>query len=38
MTSNLLKNNEKLMTEYNFDKNNNLNLDALTLGSDKKIW
>ena len=38
MTSNLLKNNEKLMTEYNFDKNSNLNLDTLTLGSDKKIW
>ena len=38
MYNNLLKNNKKLMTEYNFDKNNNLNLDTLTLGSDKKIW
>ena len=37
MYDNLLKNNEKLVTEYNFDKNNNFNLDTLTLGSYKKI-
>lgn len=36
--SNYLKNNKKLMLEYDFSKNFNVNLDELTLGSDKKVW
>ena len=35
---NLLKNNSVLMSEYNFDKNNNIDLDKLTISSGKKIW
>ena len=34
----LLKENSKLMNEYNFKKNTEFNLDTLTLGSNKKIW
>ncbi len=33
----LLKNNE-IMKEYNYDKNQDLDLDILTIGSKKKIW
>ena len=35
--SNLLKDNEFLMSEYNFEKNKEIDLDKLTLGSGKKI-
>lgn len=33
----LLKENSKLMNEYNFKKNTEFNLDTLTLGSNKKF-
>ena len=36
--NNYLKNDKDLMLEYNYDKNVNIDLDKLTLGSDKKIW
>ena len=36
--SNYLKENKKLMNEYNYERNKELNLDDLTLGSDRKIW
>ena len=36
--SNLLKDNIKLMEEYNYDKNLDLDIDKLTLGMNKKIW
>ena len=36
--SNFLKDNIELMKEYNYNKNKCLDLNNLTLGSDKKIW
>ena len=36
--SNLLNDNKELMREYNYEKNNNVELDILTSGSHKKIW
>ncbi len=36
--SELLIKNKKLMLEYNYEKNKNLKLDSLTVGSSKKIW
>lgn len=36
--SNLLKDDKKLMKEYNYEKNNDINLDNITNGSNKKIW
>ena len=36
--SNLLKNNRDLMNEYCYERNENLNLDRLTIGSNEKIW
>ncbi len=38
MQSNLLKDNVDLMKEYDYDKNANISLDRLTLGSHKKVW
>ena len=35
--SNYLKDNKKLMKEYNYEKNKQFDLDTLKLGSDKKI-
>lgn len=35
---NLLINNKKLMQEYNFDRNINVDLNNLKVGSHKKIW
>ena len=35
---NLLVNNKELMREYNYQKNTDVNLNDLTLGSNKKIW
>lgn len=35
---NLLKSNKALMDEYNYEKNENLVLDKITTGSNKKIW
>jgi CRISPR/Cas system CMR-associated protein Cmr1 (group 7 of RAMP superfamily) len=37
-SSNYLKDNKELMKEYNYDKNKEIDLESLTLGSDKKIW
>ena len=34
----LLKDNKELMKEYNYQKNININLDAISIGSNKKIW
>ena len=36
--SNLLKDNKKLMKEYDYEKNKNIELDSLTLGTSKKVW
>ena len=36
--SKLLKDNSKLMKEYNYEKNKNIDLNNLTLGSDAKVW
>lgn len=36
--SSLLKDNKKLMKEYDFEKNKDINLDKLTVGSGKKVW
>lgn len=36
--SNFLKDNKKLMKEYNYEKNKDIDIDKLTLGSNKKIW
>ena len=33
-----LKDNKKLMKYYNYEKNKDLNIDSLTLGSNRKIW
>jgi len=33
-----LKNNEKLMKEWNFDKNNNLEPSDFMSNSNKKVW
>ena len=35
---NLLKDNRRLMKEYDFGKNINIDLDNLTLGSERKVW
>ncbi len=36
--SNLLKDNKELMREYNYEKNHNVDLNNLTIGSGKKVW
>lgn len=36
--SNLLKYNKKLMKEYNYEKNTDIDLDTLTFKSGKRIW
>ena len=36
--SNYLKDNKELMKEYNYEKNKDIDIDKLTLGSSKKIW
>lgn len=36
--SNFLINNKELMTEYSYDKNKDVDIDSLKLGSAKKIW
>ena len=33
-----LLNNKFLMKEYNYDKNENVDLSKITFGSSKKIW
>ena len=37
-TSNYLKDNKDLMREYDYEKNIDLDLNKITLGSNKKIW
>ena len=34
----LLKDNKKLMEEWNYEKNEHLNPSNLTIGSSKKVW
>ena len=34
----LLKNNKTLMNEYNYERNTDLDLDRVTIGSNEKIW
>ena len=36
--SNLLKDNKKLMEEYDFEKNTGADLDTITVGSNKRLW
>ena len=36
--SNYLKDNKELMKEYNYEKNKNIDLNVVTVGSNKKIW
>lgn len=36
--SNLLKDNKELMKEYNYEKNIDIDLNSITLGSSKNIW
>ena len=36
--TNLLKENDNLMKEYDYEKNKNIELDKITLGSSKKVW
>ena len=36
--SNYLKDNKELMKEYDFEKNKDIDLDSITLGSEKSIW
>lgn len=36
--SNLLKDNKELMLKYNYEKNRNIDLNNITLGTHKKIW
>ena len=36
--SNLLKDNKKLMKEYNYRKNEKIDLNTITIGSRQKIW
>ena len=36
--SNLLKDNKELMKKYNYEKNKNIDLETITLGSNTKIW
>ena len=35
---NLLVNNKKLMREYNYEKNKDVNINTITLGTDRKLW
>lgn len=35
---NLLKNNQNLMSEYNYKKNKSIDIEKLTNGSSKKVW
>lgn len=36
--NNLLKDNKRLMLEYNYEKNKDIDLNNITLGSQKEIW
>lgn len=36
--SNLLKDNKELMHEYNYDKNKNIDLSSLKIGTHRKVW
>ena len=36
--SNYLKDNEKIMKEYDYEKNKDINLEKLTIGTHKKVW
>ena len=36
--TNLLKDNKELMNEWNYDKNKDIDINNITLGSNKKVW
>ena len=36
--SNLLKDNKKLLNEWCFEKNKDIDINKITLGSNKKVW
>ncbi len=36
--SDLLKDNKELMTEWDYSKNQNIDLNKLVIGSNKKVW
>ena len=36
--SNLLINNKKLVNEWNYEKNKDVDINKITLGSNKKVW
>ena len=36
--SNLLKDNKLLMKEYDFEQNSNIDINKITIGSNKKAW
>lgn len=36
--SNLIIEDKKLLDMWNFPKNNNINIETVTLGSNKKVW
>lgn len=33
-----IKNNNKLMKEWNYEKNKNIDINLITSGSSKKVW
>ena len=36
--SNYLKDNEKIMKEYDYEKNKDIDLEKLTIGTHKTVW
>ena len=36
--SNYLKDNKKIMKQYDYEKNNDIDLEKLTIGTNKKVW
>ena len=36
--SNLIIEDKKLLNMWNYQKNNNINIETITLGSNKKVW
>lgn len=36
--SNLLIDNKKLINEWNYEKNKDMDINKITLGSNKKVW
>ena len=36
--SNLIIEDKKILNMWNYQKNNNINIETVTLGSNKKVW